>query len=299
MRGLGRRSNTLIILSATGVVLLLALSVAAFLLYPRTAGGAVVSLTSGEPIAGAIVRGPFGEVKTDDAGRFALGNLRLGTYPLTVMAKGFAPFNTSVKVGAFGRDGGELKLPDASVTVRVKETALAPKPVKATVSVRKQKASAAATGTYVLKGIPTGTTTITVSAPNHMEKQTAVDLKPGTNEIVVHMSLTPAETYVRYFEAYKSRDWKTAYAYLHPDVAKVEPLATFTEDMKGWGTPGSIKMGKTRMLKSWTSPQTHKTYREVAEIHRTLFTDLKGARMQSALPQHWVYVEGLWLRVDL
>ena len=37
-------------------------------------------------------------------------------------------------------------------------------------------------------------------------------------------------------------------------------------------------------------------YTNVAEIHRTLVIEKQGGRYSSALPQHWVKVDGLWLR---
>lgn len=279
--------------------LALVAGVAAFLLFPRSAEGVLVSLTTGQPVAGATVRSVTGAATTDGSGRFTLRDLRLGRHPVTVTATGFPAFDAEVAVRPFSAEGNRLALPDAAVTIRLEETALQPKPVRgAAVLVGRQAGSSVATGTYELKGLRAGPATITVTCTSHEPTRTSIVLASGRNEVVVRLRLTPAETYSRYFEAYKAGQWRAAFAYLHPDVAKRESLASFTADMKDWGTPLSITMNRTKMLARWTSPKTTETYADVAEIDRTLVTQKAGGRYVSSLPQHWVNVRGLWLRVD-
>ena len=67
------------------------------------------------------------------------------------------------------------------------------------------EASRTATGRYEIKGLRPGAAAIKVTGPSHESTETSVTLKPGENEVEVGVSLTPAETYSRYFQAYKSR----------------------------------------------------------------------------------------------
>ena len=91
--GAPARNRTRIIAAVAGLGILLAgAGIAWFLLHGRTAQGALVSLTSREPIAGAGIQYASGVAKTDTAGRFVLPKLRLGTHDVTVTVPGFAPF---------------------------------------------------------------------------------------------------------------------------------------------------------------------------------------------------------------
>lgn len=281
-----------------GVFLLVALVL--FLLVGRTTRGSLLSLSTGEPIAGATIRSDSGTAKTDAAGVFTMSSLHIGTHEVTVTAKGYAPYKTTLHVAAIGGGNNELRMPDSSVSVHVVEIAKQPQTVTdSDVHIDDKAASADASGTYTIKGLRTGPATITVSSPSHEPTTVPIDLKPGVNDLDINVSLTPAETYTRYYEAYKADQWKVAYGYLHPDVVKRESLSTYTNDMKAWGKPVSIDMQGTKMLPKWTSPYTSVTYTDVAEVRRTLVSMLKGGRLQSSKPQHWVNVNGMWLRVDL
>jgi hypothetical protein len=289
-----------IVAVAALVLLLLATGSAAFLLWERTGSGVVVSLTTGEPVAGAVVRSVAGTATTDAAGRFELRGLRLGRQPVTLAATGFPPLDTAVEVGVFGGDESRIQLPDARLTVRVEEIAVEPKASPSVrVTVGGMTASRTASGTYEAKGVRPGRTTVAVTGASHEPTKTTVTLRPGPNAVTVRSSLTPWETYSRYFLAYKTGRWAVAYSYLHPDIAKRESLATYTNDMKAWGTPVSIALLGVRKLDRWTSPYTRTAYPGVVEIRRTLVTNKQTMRYVTSLPQHWANVAGIWRRVDL
>ncbi len=296
-----RKRTSIVVAAVVFASLLTVIGAGAFLFADRAAQGALVSLTTGQPIAGATIRTVSDSVKTDDSGRFVLPKLRIGTQVVTVTVEGYAPFEASLQVPVAGATLSTIKLPDASVTVHVEEVAVQPQAIaSAEVKIGSTAASLTPSGTYELKGLKPGPTVVEVTAPSsHEPTKTTLTLKPGKNDVRVRVYLTPAETYSRYFQAYKSGRWSSAYAYLHPDVAKRESLATFTKDMQAWGTPLSLTMNGTRMLPRWTSPYTDVAYTNVAEIRRTLVGVRRGAHYANTTPQHWTNVGGLWLRVDI
>jgi hypothetical protein len=270
------------------------------MLYGRTARGSVVSLSTGRPLAGVAISSVQGTATTNAEGRFELSGLRIGTHPVTVTAAGFAPFDATVRVGALGGAESQIAVPDAKLTVRIDEVAVDLKAADGVkVTVGGLTASRVGTGTYEITGAKPGRVTVAASGASYEPTKTTLALKPGANSVTLRVRLNPWETYSRYFQAYKSGRWAVAYAYLHPDVAKRESLATYTADMKAWGVPVSTSLQSANRLPSWTSPKTGVTYRDVVELHRTLVTNKGAMRYVTALPQHWANVGGVWMRVDL
>lgn len=269
----------------------------------RTGGridGTLVSMSTNRPIAGATIRTRVGVAETDAAGRFSLRDVRPGAHAATVTVAGFAPLRATLVASAFHPPQVTLRLPDATVRVMLGEIAAQPAPiVTPAVLIGGAQATLDASGTYEVRGVPPTSTLVRVSAPGHEATQTTVQLRQGANDVHVALFLTPAETYNRYFSAFKAKNFRAAYAYLHPDVVSRENLATFTKDMQAWGTPLSLQIGGIRALGQWTSPFTQASYRNVVVIDRTLTGDRSGVHYVNRASQHWANVDGLWQRVDV
>lgn len=290
------------ILVAVGVLAVVALAVATavFLLSGRSARGAVVSLTSGQPIVGATILSPEGTATTDGSGYFVLRKLHLGAQVVTVTVDGFPPFEAKLQVRPIGTTETRLKLPDASVTVHVEETAQQPRGLDdAKVTVGGVAAKRVATSTYELVALKPGSADVAVTSQGHESTSTSIPLEPGENEVTVQVELTPAETYVRYFEAFKASRWSDAYAYFHPDIKKTETLAAFSKNMQIWGAPEGMTVEGTRTLPTWTSPATNMSYTDVVEVRRKLDGKSRAGRYSNTGTSYWVNVGGLWLRVDM
>ena len=269
----------------------------------RTGGqidGTLLSMSTNRPIAGATVRTRIGVAETDAAGHFSFSDIRPGAHAATVTVPGFAPLRATLVASAFHPQQVTLRLPDATVHVTLGEVAVQAAPiVTPTVFIGGKQATLDASGTYLLRGVAPTATIVRVTAPGHDATQTTVQLAQGDNEAHVALFLTPAETYNRYFSAFKAKNYSAAYEYLHPDVASKETLATFTKDMQAWGTPLTLNIAAVRTLGSWTSPFTGVTYRNVVVIDRTITGQRSGVNYTSRAIQHWANTDGLWQRVDM
>jgi Carboxypeptidase regulatory-like domain len=286
------------------VGLLLVVVIAALVIAPRyikgTADGTLVGASSNAPITNAEIRTSTRAVKTDSSGHFELRHLPLGDVPVTVAVPGFSPFSATLHVKALSVTDTKLVLPDASLTVALREAASQPATVSApTVLIDGASVLPDASGEYVARGIPPKNTTIRVSGEDYETTETAVALNPGRHSVVVVLSLTPKATLARYYHAFDQKDWKAAYTYLHPDVTKRESFATFEKDMKAWGTSTSLVVSNVTMLPRWVSPTTGKIYPNVAAITRTLAGKGPGGSYTNKATQHWTRVNGIWLRVDV
>ena len=53
-------------------------------------------------------------------------------------------------------------------------------------------------------------------------------------------------------------------------------------------------MASQRVLKSWRSRWTKRTYHNVVEIDRTYVQEWLGRKYRDKTSQHWVKVKGIW-----
>lgn len=268
--------------------------------------GRLVSKTSGQPVAGAVVRLPSGNVTTDEQGGFSATGLDIGTVQASVVASGFEPFTAKLTVAERVSATETVEFPDAALRVKVKERAVEPKAVRgAVVRVGEATATAQPDGSFVLTGLPSGTMTATVSASGHETSSTAVPLASGENAAAVTLGLTPLETYKRFRKAADFHRDSVSYRYIHPDERKLLSLKKW----KAWSggvENRSVKFGDVRFLSKWKSPYTKKTYRHVAEVDRTevgQVTDPKysdfGKVYTNNFSQHFVKLNGIWYLVHV
>lgn len=283
--------------------LVLALIAAVVVIAPRflkgTAEGTVVSSSNNAPIANAKISTRARTVKTDASGHFQIQRLPLGSIPVTVAVAGFPPFRVVLQSKALSVTQKKITVPDASLTLTLREAASQPATVAApTVLVGGATVLPNAAGAYVIQGIPPKSTPIRVSGPDYETTETVMALSAGSNSVQVQLSLTPKATLMRYYHAFDLKDWKADYAYLHPDVAKRESFAAFEKDMQRWGTSTSLVVSDVTMLPRWVSP-AGKVYPNVAAITRTLKGKGSSGLYTSTATQHWASVNGVWLRVDV
>ena len=155
-------------------------------------------------------------------------------------------------------------------------------------------ATVAANGTFQVLGVPIGQQTVQVVAPNHEPFTTMVTVGPGQNDLTVALSLTPQETYMRYYLAYRFNRFREAYEYLHPDVRKHYSYARFVKDMSSSVTL-SIKFFGSRALSKWTPAFAHKTYNNVVVIDRAVKSqDAYGRVSTDNYSQHWQEIKSRW-----
>jgi hypothetical protein len=254
----------------------------------------LVSKTSGKPIAGAVVKLPSGTVTTGADGSFNATGINLGEVQASIEASGFEPFRAILTVAKSGTATATVELQDASVQLKVKEVAVEPAAVEgAIVHVGEATAAVLPDGSFEIQGVPSGPTTVTVEAASHETSTGVFVLVAGANAETMSLSLTPKATYQRYYDAYSFRRYKAAYKYLHHDLLKKESYKTFVKDMD-FGTAISLKMGAQRVLKSWRSRVTKRTYHSVVEIDRAYVYEWFGRKYTEKISQHWVKVKGIW-----
>lgn len=267
-----------------------------------TASGRLTSLTMKTPIAGAAIQSDAGTATTDATGAFTIGGARLGALPVTVTVPGFPPFRASINAAnSDSAKASEIVLQDAALTGRLTERAAEPKVVaSATVQVAGRPATLSPDGTFTLAGLPAGATSITVQAPGHEATEVAPVLRPGSNDATVAVSLTPVETYARFFAAIQFHRLPAAYSYFHPDERRRIPFSHFTKGESGFEQQ-SIKFGEVKMLAAWVSPVTKKRYQNVASIDRTIVSQVSdpkysdfGRVYTENYTQCWAKSDGIW-----
>jgi len=257
--------------------------------------GRLVSKTTGQPIAGATVVTPSGTATTDSNGGFSVSGLAIGSVQAKITAPGFEPVSQDLKVTDSETATMPVEFPDASLRVVVTETAVERAAVQnAIVHLGETTAAVQPDGTFKASGLPSGDVTMSVEAAGHEASSSVVALAAGDNVATMTLSLTAKATYQRYYDAYAFGRFTAAYKYLHADIRKKESYKQFVKDMKASGTDISLKMAGQRVLTSWHSKRTKRTYHQVTEIDRTIVFEWFGRKYTDKLSQHWVKVKGAW-----
>jgi hypothetical protein len=278
-------------LSAVAAVVLLAVALAGC---TATVRGKVTSDTTGKAIKGATVFVGTQSAKTGSDGSFVLSGVDSKATELRLVVEGFSPQIVSI-VG--GIESPQLvTLDDASVVIHLAETAAEPAvPTGAVVACGNTTMSPDARGQIRLNGQEPGHLTLHITGPIYEAETTAIELKAGSNEATVSISLTPTETYRRFSDAQKFNRYAVAWLYLHADTqAYHKSIQNYTDPKNNPGTYVSMTMGQSRILPTWTSTTTHKTYSNVVEIDRTVVTEYLGQTITDNNAQHWVEVNGFW-----
>lgn len=264
------------------------------------ASGKVVSAITGEPIVGAIVEVSGSTTMTGEGGVFSFDGLKRGKYQGLVRVEGYPPTRFSLDLSK-GDGSTVVEIADSELTVQVNEKALEAKAIQAFMI---KLDGVAATGqATLLERLAPGKHKLVVEADNHEAYEATVTLKPGKNSVTATLGLTPLETYKRFISAGKYHRYKVEYGYILPEERKLLTLKHWIELNDGTELR-SITFGDVRMLASWKSGFTKKTYRDVAEIDRTIQSQVVstkysdyGRTYTDNFSQHWVKQGGLWFIV--
>jgi hypothetical protein len=254
--------------------------------------GVVVGKANQKPVPGATVKAGPKSAITDSAGRYAVDGLPTGATTVSVGATGYGLATSQVNVKR-GQNALDVALIDGQVAGSLTENAVEVLPiVKARVTIA-GKAATVSGGHFSAADVPVGPQVVTVSAPGHEAFAEKVTIAAGANAVPVKLNLTPAATYMRYYEAYRFDHWRLAYLYLHPDVRRHYSYQKFVKSMAGEVTL-SLKLFATKKLRTWHPSFAHKTYHNVVAIDRAyIYQDAYGTATDNAT-QHFQQIDGRW-----
>lgn len=264
--------------------------------------GSVVSATTGDPIVGARVTIGNQTIQTDANGEFAFEQLSRAEFTGSVAVTGFPVTEFTCDVSN-GSDSVAVKIEDAVVLINTTEAAVEPAAVVVTAATLD---GVEATGCpLAFPPVPPGEHHLVISAENHETYDATLTVEAGEASVDVTLSLTPLATYERFLEASKYGRVDVEYQYIHPDERALLSLEKWTAMGQGLEMT-SMTLGNVRMLATWDSLRTGKTYEDVAEIDRSVeyqvtdpqYSDF-GMRFTDNRNQHWVKVDGIWYMVHL
>lgn len=257
--------------------------------------GRVVSSTTGSPVASATVTVGDISSQTDGDGGFLLEGVRAGARTGVVKVVGFR--DTEFPMPSKSGSDTIVEVPDGTIALFLVERAVEPKPIEAA---RVMFDGADVGDGKVVGPLALGDHRVSVEASGCEAFEATITIAAGANETTLALSLTPLETYQRFYAAGRFHRDSMSYRYIHPNERKRLSLKKW----KAWGSgtqDKSIKFGDIRMLKSWKSKYVKRTYRDVAEIDRTItyqVTDPKyadfGKTYTDNFSQHWVKADGIW-----
>jgi len=256
--------------------------------------GQVSSKSAKKPVPAATVKVGGVSVVTDTSGRFTLDKVGTGDEPVRVAAEGFGPYSGRLNVQS-GSNTLNVVLEDGTVHGVLKENAEAREPItKAKVTLAGAPVSGVHGARFDATSVPVGEQTLVVATPGHATVKKTITVTSGTNKVTVVLDLTPAETYMRYYLAYRFSRYREGYRMVHPDVRKHYSYTKFVKDMKTGGTVLSIKFFGSRNLAKWRPAYMKKTYTHVVAIDRSIrYQDAFGSYSDN-YTQYWQRTEGRW-----
>jgi len=270
-----------------------------------TVKGRVTSSTTGKPITKAKVAIGGKTAVTKRNGSFVLEGVPLGDQLMTIKETGFATYSRKMKVER-GENRQDVSLLDGLLIGRVCESCVTPADVKsARITLGNRTTVADSSGEFTIKGLTVGEQTVEIEAKSEPFQNEApyepfkqkVNIKPGQNKLTFALTLTPRETYQRYYEAYAYKRFRDAYGFVHPRVKKKVSLKDYTKSFSG-ESGQSIVIGRVRMLKAWRHPQLKQVFKNVAEVDRTVTGTYQGTygpeMYTDNYSQHWQKIGRNW-----
>jgi hypothetical protein len=257
--------------------------------------GQVSSKTAKTPVAHATVKVGDQSVVTDTDGRYSVPKAKIGSQQVAVTAQGFGPYSGNLDVQR-GDNTLNVVLEDGTVQILLKENAEVREPIKKTTMTIGGVAVKGGKGARIdASSVPVGESVVVVTSPGHLKAKQAITVKPGDNSVTIKLDLTPEETYMRYYAAYRFGRYRDSYSMIAPDVLKHYPYKKYVKDEKLPGTVVSLKLFGTKMLKSWRAKYLKKTYHEVAAVDRALRVEypVYGTETDNRT-QHWINIKGRW-----
>jgi Carboxypeptidase regulatory-like domain len=276
------------------VVLLTVVSAVAIAGCSGAVTGEVSSRTGKTPLPAATVKIGNQQVVTDTSGRFTIDKVATGSTAVSVQAEGFGPYKGSLDVKK-GENTVNVALEDGSLTVRIKENAEVREPLKmAKVTIGDAAAVKAQGARFAAAGVPVGEQVLKVSCPGHAAAKKNVAIAPGENEVTIALDLTPTETYMRYYQAYRFGRYKEAWRFVHADVKKHMSYAHYVKDEKTQGQVVNIKFFGERAMAKWRPPFSKATYKHIVAIDRALQERDAWGSYTDNYTQHWQQIHGRW-----
>jgi hypothetical protein len=185
-------------------------------------------------------------------------------------------------------------LEDGTVHVLLVENAEEREPIKkATVTIGGEAVKGGKGARLEATGIPVGEQELVVTSPGHLKVKQAITVSPGENEVSVTLDLTPEETYMRYYAAYRFGRFKDAYGMMHPEVRKHYSYKEYVSQEKD-SVVLSIKLFGTKMMSKWRPPYSKITFRHVAAIDRAVRQQGTYGPYTDNYTQHWIPIKGRW-----
>lgn len=252
--------------------------------------GEVSGKSNGEPVQGATVRVGSQTAQTDSSGRYSLGDVTTGAAKVSVEAEGYGHYAGSFEVKR-GDNTVNVTLVDGSVHGVLKENAAVREPIKqARVTLAGEDVTVEG-ARFDAAGVPVGEQTLKIVAPGHQPYVKSITVAPGDNVVAASLELTPTETYMRYYFAYRFRRFREAYEMLHPDVRKHYSYPSYAKDMRP-GITLSIKIFGAKTLAKWRPAYLRKTYKHVVAIDRAVKTQYAFGPYTDNFTQHWQQIDG-------
>jgi hypothetical protein len=256
--------------------------------------GQVSSKSAQKPVPTATVKVGDQTAATDTSGHFTIDKVDTGSQKVTVSARGFGPYAQSLNVQR-GSNTLNVALEDGTVHGTLKENAVVVEPIaKAVVTIGGKSATMTNASHFAAEDVPVGTQQLVVVAPGHARYAQQITVVPGENPVTVRLRLTPVETYMRYYAAYRFNRMREAHRFVHPDVKRHEGYKAFVKSMKQGGLVIGIKLFGSRTLSKWHAAFAKKTYRHVVAIDRSVrYQDAYGTYSDN-YTQHWQQISGRW-----
>jgi hypothetical protein len=278
---------------------LVALAISCALLASGCSGtvtGQVLNSTDNSPVPAATVQIGEETATADGDGRFEIPKVKTGEQSVTVTAEGFGDFSDTLTVER-GDNSFTVALENGQILGRIKENA--------EITDRVTKAQVTLAGTRVtsdgarfeLTNVPVGEHEITVKLKGHRTARQTVTVEPGENQLEIMLDLTPAESYMRYHQAYVFGRMRAAYGMVHPDVRKRYSYSEFAKQKRETNDTVSIewaKVGRVKTVSKWTPSYMSKMYRHVALVDRSIRAQFLGMTLTDHTTQHWVDEGGRW-----
>jgi hypothetical protein len=258
-----------------------------------TVTGEVSGKSNQKPVPQATVVVGDQTAVTDSTGHFTVDKVETGSQNVAAQAQGFGDFNGPVDVKR-GSNTLNIVLIDGAVHGVLKENAGGKSPIKAakvTLGVGRARTEGAK---FELDGVPVGTHAMKVEAPGHATYRESVEIKPGDNQLTVQLELTPVETYMRYYQAYRFGRYREGYKFVHAAVKKHYSFKRFHKDMSTGGEIVGIKIFGTRHMAKWRPAYSKQTFKDVVAIDRALRTQSAFGAYTDNYTQHWQQLHGRW-----
>jgi hypothetical protein len=259
-----------------------------------TVKGKVTDKSSGKPVQGAVVQVGTKTATTAADGTYVIQGVPTGSYGAKATHQGYADAAGQVQVKR-GTNSLDLVLEDGSLRVKLQENAVVREPIKnAVVTLDGSKMKASASQLFVMEDVLLGDHKLVVHAPNHEAFKATVSIQAGPNTEKAALSLTPEETYMRYYDAYRFGRYQQAYLFLHPVVRKHYPYAKYAADERSGGETLGLQLFGTHYLAKWRAAYANKTFKHVAAIDRALRIQTAFGNYTDNRTQHWQSIKGRW-----